>query len=149
MPNIATALKTEIARVARKEIRSETAALKKATASYRHEIATLKKRVQDLERNLKRATRSAGRPAPSAKSSEGSAGNKQLRFSASRFAATRQKLGISAASMAKLLGVSSLSVYKWESGKTRPRHAQLEAIASVRRIGKREAHARLEQLEAA
>jgi len=149
MPNIATALKGEIARVARKEIRAETAALKKATASYRHEIATLKKRVQDLERNLRRVSRSAVRLAPRAESSGEGESGKQLRFSASRFAATRKKLGISAASMAKLLGVSSLSVYNWESGKTRPRPAQLVAIASVRRIGKREAHARLEQLEAA
>ena len=40
-------------------------------------------------------------------------------------------------------GVSALSVYKWESGKTRPRARQLEAIASLRKMGKREAQARL------
>jgi DNA-binding transcriptional regulator YiaG len=48
--------------------------------------------------------------------------------------------------MAKLLGVSSVSLYKWESGQSRPRRAQLEAIAAVRSIGKREAMARLEML---
>lgn len=46
--------------------------------------------------------------------------------------------------MAKLVGVSALSVYKSESGKTRPRRAQIKAIASIRGIGKREAQARLE-----
>ena len=46
--------------------------------------------------------------------------------------------------MAKILGVSALSVYKWESGKTRPRARQIEAIASLRKMGKREALARLE-----
>jgi transcriptional regulator with XRE-family HTH domain len=47
--------------------------------------------------------------------------------------------------VAKLLGVSTLSVYKWESGKTRPRAKQIEAIATLRRMGKREAAQRLGQ----
>ena len=38
--------------------------------------------------------------------------------------------------MARLLGVSALSVYKWESGKTRPRAKQIEAIAALRGMGK-------------
>ena len=46
MPNIASVLKTEIARVARKEVRSEIGSLKKATATYRTEIAALKRRAQ-------------------------------------------------------------------------------------------------------
>ena len=45
--------------------------------------------------------------------------------------------------MAQLLGASALSVYKWESGKAHPRAAQLERIASIRQLGKREALARL------
>ena len=48
MPNIATLLKSEISRVARKELRSETLSLKKATRTYRSEIAALKRRMQDL-----------------------------------------------------------------------------------------------------
>ncbi|GAC1531162.1 MAG: hypothetical protein NVS2B4_10360 [Ramlibacter sp.] len=79
---------------------------------------------------------------------EGDSGT-QLRFSAARFAAQRKKSGLSAAKYAQLLGVSGLSVYKWESGQTRPRRAQLEAIAAVRGLGKREVAARLEHLEAA
>ena len=39
MPNIATVLKDEISRIARKEIRSETAVVKKASAQYRRDIA--------------------------------------------------------------------------------------------------------------
>lgn len=144
MPNIATALKAEIARVARKEIRSETEALKTAVVAYRKEIASLKKRMQGLERQAKKAGRA--RTEPEARE-DGDSGSPALRFSAARFAKQRQKLGLSAASFAKLLGVSSLSVYKWESGQTRPRRAQLEAIAQARKLGKREAMARLEALE--
>ena len=54
MPNIASVLKEEIARVARKEVRSETENLKKASAQYRSEIATLKRRVTALEQQVTR-----------------------------------------------------------------------------------------------
>ena len=47
--------------------------------------------------------------------------------------------------IARLLGVSGVTLYKWEGGEVRPRRAQLEAIAAVRGIGKRVALARLEQ----
>lgn len=146
MPNLANALKAEIARIARKELRSDLDALKKASASYRREIAALKRRNADLERQLKRAAK--GAPRTTAKPEITSSEDRQLRFSPARFAAQRKKLGLSAAGFAKLIGVSSLSVYKWENGQTRPRRAQLEAIASVRGIGKREATARLEKLAA-
>ena len=52
MPNIAAALREEISRLARKEIRSQTVKLWKASAEYRGHIADLRQRVQDLERIL-------------------------------------------------------------------------------------------------
>jgi DNA-binding transcriptional regulator YiaG len=146
MPNLAIALKAEIARVARKELRGELDSLKKASASYRRDIAALKRRNADLERQLKQAVKIA--PRGPVKSEDTNGEERQLRFSPARLASQRQRLGLSAADFAKLIGVSSLSVYKWEKGQARPRRAQLEAIASVRGIGKREALARLEQLAA-
>jgi DNA-binding transcriptional regulator YiaG len=144
MTDIAAALKTEIARLARKELKAETSTLKKSVAAHRHDIAALKKRVQELERLLRRAPKANGRTA--APASEEDSGRK-LRFSSTRLAAQRKRLGLSAADFAALIGVSPLSVYKWEGGKNRPRQAQLEAIAAVRKFGKREARARLEELQ--
>lgn len=144
MPNLASALKAEIARIARKELRGDLDSLKKASASYRREIAALKRRNADLERQLKQAARGASRAEPKTEARDGE--DRQLRFSPTRLASQRKKLGLSAASFAKLIGVSGLSVYKWENGQARPRRAQLEAIASVRGIGKREALARLEHM---
>ncbi|WP_157084977.1 hypothetical protein [Hydrogenophaga palleronii] len=46
--------------------------------------------------------------------------------------------------MSKLMGASSLSIYKWESGKVIQRVAQLEKILAIRKIGKREALARIQ-----
>ena len=144
MPNIGSVLKSEISRVARKELRSETQQLKKTVAQYRSQIADLKRRMQALEQLVRRQGRGSRRAAVAAAAPEGEEGESgSLRFSAKGLAAQRKRLGLSAAAMAKLLGVSALSVYKWESGKTRPRNKQLEAIAGLRRIGKREATARL------
>jgi hypothetical protein len=48
-----------------------------------------------------------------------------------------------------LVGVSGQRIYKRQQGEVRPRAAQLQALAAVRGIGKREALARLEQVAAA
>jgi DNA-binding transcriptional regulator YiaG len=144
MPNIATVFKAEIARIARKEVRSQTEEFRKASGQYRSHIAALRRRIDELERQVKRVGKTAGRSATA------EAGDDQAtsrRFSAKRLAAQRQKLGLSAADFAVLLGVSGQSVYKWEHGESRPRARQLEAIAAVRGIGKREAAARLAKLQ--
>jgi DNA-binding transcriptional regulator YiaG len=141
MPNIGTVLKSEISRVARKELRGETQALKKSISQYRTQIAQLKRRMQALEQHVKRLGKSAGRAMPEQADEETS---RQVRFSAKSLAAQRKRLGLSAAALARLLGVSALSVYKWESGNTRPRAKQIQAIAALRGMGKREAAQRLE-----
>lgn len=141
MPNIGNVLKTEIARVARKELRGELVALKKSVAQYRSQIAQLKRRLQAMEQQVKRQGRVSRRAEAAEPAGEES--GPSLRFSAKGFAAQRKRLGLSAAAVAQILGVSALSVYKWESGKTRPRAKQLEAISSLRKMGKREAAARL------
>jgi transcriptional regulator with XRE-family HTH domain len=42
--------------------------------------------------------------------------------------------------------VSAQSVYHWEQGKSRPRASQLQAIAGLRTLGKRQAAERLSSL---
>lgn len=147
MPNIGVALRDEMARMSKKANKSELESLKKANAAHRHDIARLKREVAELQKAVRRlaggaAKRGRSEPEPIADTGV------RLRFSAPRFAAQRKELGLSAADFAKLLGVSALSVYKWEKGETRPRRAQLEAIAAARGLGKREAAARLEKLAA-
>ena len=145
MPNIASVLKEEIGRVARKQLRSETEALKKASSHYRSDIAQLKRRIQALEQQLKRVAKGTSRTRGTT-AAEAPADGKQVRYSAKSLRSQRKRLGLSAASLAKLIGVSALSVYKWESGNTRPRPKQIEAIASLRGMGRRDAQKRLEEL---
>ena len=140
MPNIASVFKDEIVRVARKEIRTELAALKKASAAYRSEIAALKRRAQDLERELNAVARGLGKVAPAARET---ATDKPTRFSAKGLVSQRKRLALSAADCGLLIGASGQSVYNWEAGTARPRASHLAAIAALRTLGKKEATARL------
>jgi DNA-binding transcriptional regulator YiaG len=137
MPDIVTALKAEIQRIARKEIRTQTESIRKASTLHRSEIAALKRQVKALEQAnkvLKKASATKSKPStpemPTA-----------LRFSAKGLRSHRERLGLSADSLGKLLGVSGQSVYNWEQQKTVPRAGQLNAIAALRSLSKRKAQA--------
>jgi DNA-binding transcriptional regulator YiaG len=140
MPNIASVLKAEISRLARREIRSELASLHKASSQHRATIAALRREVEQLRKQL----RSVGKASQvaTASSDEGSV---LRRFRPAGLAAHRKKLGLSAQDYGALVGVSGQTIYHWEEGQ-RPRTAQLEALAAVRGMGKREAASRLAQL---
>jgi DNA-binding transcriptional regulator YiaG len=144
MPNIAAILKSEISRVARREVRGETLALKKAASAYRSEIAALKRRTQALEQQLRQLGKTSAKVAPAAASDDSA---KTRRFSAKGLASLRRRLGLSAADCGLLVGASSQSIYNWEEGNVRPRTKHLSAIAALRTLGKREAAARLESLK--
>ena len=142
MPNIASVLKDEISRLARREIRQEVQGLKKANAAYRSDIAALKKRVKQLEQQARQLAK--GTRAPKLDTTEKAERKpRAFKFSAEAFAAQRLKLGLSAKDMGKLLGISDQSIHKWENAGVMPRAQQLEAIAAIRGIGKKEALARL------
>jgi DNA-binding transcriptional regulator YiaG len=139
MPNIMAVLKQEIVRLARKETRGQTQILKKMSAQYRRDIATLKRQVAKVQAQTAVLEKSVLKKLPPAPAAEG----QQIRFTAKGLRAQRKRLKLSAADYAKLLGVSGLSVYKWESGSTRPRQAQVAALAALRGMTKKEAQARL------
>ena len=143
MPNIASILKAEITRVARKEVRAEIETLKKASVTHRASIAELRRQVNTLEKELRRAAKGATRPATAVDSVNEAEASTMRRFSATRLAAHRAKLGVSAASYGQLVGVSGQTIYHWEQGKARPRAAQLESLAAVRDLGVREVAERL------
>ncbi len=144
MPNLATVLKEEIRRLARKEIKSELSVLRRSSAQHRRDIAELKRTVDELSKRLtlleKQEKRRTGQP-PASQSTE------NMRFSPRWLKSHREKLGLSAADYGALVGVSQLTIYNLESGKSKPRNKTLAALASVRGIGKREALQRLEQMD--
>jgi DNA-binding transcriptional regulator YiaG len=146
MPNIASILKAEIARVARKEVRRETAALKKASASHRSEVAALKRRAAEMERELREVRRGVK---PSADAANDASIPEGTRFSAKGLASHRKRLGLSAADLGLLMGTSTQSIYNWESGKARPQAKYLPVLLALRSVGKRQTLARLEAVKSA
>ena len=137
MPNIASVLKEEITRLARKELRGESSALKKASAQYRTDIAALKRQVLALERLVAKLGKGSLKVDPSSEAD--AEGGSTTRFSAKRLAAHRTRLGLSATEMGRLLNCSGQSVYKWEQGKARPRAVHMPAIAALRTLDKSKA----------
>ena len=131
--NILIALKSEISRVARKEVRAEVQSFKKASSVYRSDIAALKRRVADLERLVTKLGKSSAKG--EAVEAPGEAGT-VVRFSAKGLVTQRKRLGLSAAEMGTLLGCSGQSVNKWEQGKAHPRASHLPAIAAMRKMSK-------------
>jgi DNA-binding XRE family transcriptional regulator len=142
MANFASMLKDEISRIARKESRNLVEPLRKQLAVQRTAIAALKRERAELTRELASLSRRVGR-AGSVEPSPG-ADAQQMRFSAAGLRSLRARLGLSAEELGRLAGVSGQSVYNWEGEKARPRQAQIQAIAALRGIGKREARAQLE-----
>jgi DNA-binding transcriptional regulator YiaG len=134
MSTFATQLKSEIGRIAKKETRAETAALKKSNAQFRSDIAALKRRLSELESLAKKLHKQI----PQARPLDADNPTENLRFRVEGFAALRKKLGLTANEMGALVGVSGQSIYKWEQGKAKPRASQLKAISAVRKMGKRE-----------
>jgi DNA-binding XRE family transcriptional regulator len=139
MTTFANQLKSEIARIAKKEARTETQQLKKASAQYRSDIAALKRHIVALEATLKKLSKNQPKPVLQVEKEPAT----PLRFRAGGFATLRKKLDLSAEQMGKLIGVSAQSVYHWEAEKSRPRASQLPAIAAARKLSKKEAWVKL------
>lgn len=145
MNTYASALKAEISKIAKKEIRAEIQGLRKSVALHRSDIAALKREVAELQRQNKRLAKGALKTPATEQHVEDLEPN-NLRFRSQGLASHRQRLGLSAQAMGKLLGVSGQSVTAWETGKTAPRRSQLPTIAEIRKLGKREADARLSSM---
>ena len=145
MPNIAKILKEEISRLARREIRSHLEGVRKSVTQHQREISSLKAQVRTLARQVsaleKKLARSGATPAPGTDV-------KQVRFVPRGLVSMRKRLGLSAAELARLMGVTAQTIYNWEGGTTRPRAEQQAKLVSLRSVGKREIRAHIDAPQA-
>jgi DNA-binding transcriptional regulator YiaG len=139
MSNLASMLKDEIRRLAKREVRAETNRTKRTIAQYRRDITELKRLVAEQGKRIAAIQAQAGASAAVPAEEPG----ENFRFSARSVKAQRKRLRLSASDYGKLVGVSPLTIYAWEQGKSRPRKAQLAALVAVRGIGKRGATKKL------
>ncbi len=136
MPNVASILKQEIARVARKEAKSffkalpgSLSGLKKTVSEQKRKIAALEAKVDKLEKALAKDSKIA---IPKPEELEHS------RLGAKNVAKLRKKLNLTRAEMAKLIGVNPNSIFLWENDKATPRAAARAKIIALRGLGKKE-----------
>ncbi len=144
MSKLASALKDEILRLARKEIKGQIGSTKQASSQHRRDIAQLKRQVHALSKQVAYLERQERKRAakPVAETTA-----KGRRFSPNGLKTHRSKVDLSAADYAELVGVSAQTIYNWETGKSKPRPQQLAALVAVRGMGKHEAWKRLEITE--
>ena len=127
MTAFSESFRSEVARIARKENKGEMSSLRKTATNQRAEIATLKRDLKDLAgqvrslaKALQKSLTAAERQQPRRQSPDASAvtpaaANRRGRafvFSHEALVAKRQAFHLTQNALARLLGWSSLSVYK-------------------------------------
>jgi DNA-binding transcriptional regulator YiaG len=134
MGKIETVLKSEIARLSRRKVRGliarpivELRRLRQRVGSLEHEIRALK--AARAEDQAKTKIRTA---------TETVAGESAVRLSPRLIRSLRSRLGISQADLAKLVGMSTVAVGTWETGRSKPKPETKARIAALRRLGRRE-----------
>lgn len=113
----------------------ETALTKAIRSVVNEEVkAQLTPLKQEIAR-LERAIKASGRPVPGGAKAGPKTGTRTAaseKLGQKAIKAIRKKLGLSQADFAKLTGVTPVAVYFWESGRTKPRGASVDALVEVR-----------------
>ncbi|MGO1073404.1 helix-turn-helix domain-containing protein [Lysobacter sp. CA199] len=143
MPNIASVLKDEITRLARKEMRVHIDPLRAQLLAQRKVITALKQELSHLQRDVGKLSKGA-RPGPQLKADPNRA-DKPSRYSGALLRKLRERLELSRDAFAPLIGASSQAVYNWEQTETRPRQEFLDKIALIRGLSKAQVQELLEQ----
>ena len=150
MPNIASVLKDEISRVARRETKKALSAVGRSAVGLRRTAADLKRRVAQLEKEMRSLQKAIGGRAKAHLPAAPETAEK-ARITAKGMRSLRRRLRLSGPDFAKLLGITVQVVYRWEkaNGRLRLRGTTRAAILAIRGIGAREARRRLAEVKGA
>jgi len=148
MSNVVKVLKAEIARISKREAKSATQGIGKSTTWLRKVVADLKRRVVLLEKENKRLS-SAMKKYQVEQLQKPDEETKKARLTSKGIRSLRNKLGLSQAGFAKLVGVTTHAVYLWENkeGALSLRDKTNAALLLIRGLGAREAKEKLAEAE--
>jgi DNA-binding transcriptional regulator YiaG len=135
MGKIETMIKSEIQRLARREIRSTFRPLKREVRAMRLKLSGLMKGFGNLNRITKEQVQRASEQFKLESSPDEI---KIARFSPARIRALRLKKGLSQKELGMLIGVSLGTVVLWEKGKITPKAERKGALIALRKLKKRE-----------
>jgi len=136
VPKLEQVLKSEIIRLARKQIRAACGPLARDVRELKRRVSQLSKTVVALDKM--RAALEARKAAEGTKLEAPEEKVKAARLSPLLIKKLRTRLGISQGQLASLIGVSGPAVAHWEQGKSRPQGQNRAALVALRGIGKRQ-----------
>jgi DNA-binding transcriptional regulator YiaG len=129
-----TTIKSEIQRLAKREIRSTFIPL-------RREVRTMRLRLSDLSKNfsvLDRLAKEQLQKVPKKELEATPEEVKAARLTPDRIRRLRKKLAISMRELGILTGSSLSAVVSWESGKFKPKGEKKAVLVALRKVRKRE-----------
>jgi DNA-binding transcriptional regulator YiaG len=136
MGKMEQALKGEIIRLAKKELRMAFLPLARDVRKMKRTVAQLRRGVSWLSRLgtefEAQQSAAAARLEPAPEEAKGA------RMSPRLLKSLRARLGISQGELAKLVGVSAGAVGFWEQGKAKPRGRNRDALIALRKLGRRD-----------
>lgn len=142
MGKIETAVKSEITRLAKKEIRAVCGPLARDVRELKRTVSRLRRTVASLEKAAREWTKQIRAQKAELKVPEEEV--KAARLSPGLIRSLRKRLGLSQEQLATVVGISTVSVGLWEQGKTRPTGSNRSALVALRKLGKRDVRRILE-----
>ena len=136
MDKIGSVIKSEIVRLAGKELRAVCGPLGRDVRQLKRKVSQLRKIITPLSK----AAAEWSKQAMSTKAELGASEEevKAARFSPRLIRSLRTRLGISQDELGALVGVTGVSVGFWEQGRNRPSGANRAVLVALRKLGKRE-----------
>ncbi len=136
MGKLETAMKEEVGRLARKELRKTVGPLKKEIVRLKKRVAELSRSHTDLSKKARVLVTARGKQSVAADVSDEQA--ESARMSAGLIKKLRARLGISQAELALLVGVSGPAVAAWEQDRAMPSGDNRKAVIALRAFGRRQ-----------
>ena len=134
MGKLESTIKSEIQRLAKREIRSTFIPLRREVRTMRLKLSGLSKGVTSLNRLTKEQMQNLPKKGLEATPEE----VKASRLTPDRIRGLRKKLGISMRELGVLTGSSVGAILSWEKGKFKPRGEKKAALVALRKLRKRE-----------
>lgn len=145
MGKVEAIIKSEIVRLAKKEIRKIVTPLGRDVRSMKSTVSQLRKTVSNLERYIALHKKEWEKEPPLKAAPEEV---ETSRLSPRLIQSLRRRLGLSQKDLARLAGVTPLAVYQWESGVFKPKKEKKGVLVALRKLGRRDAKRLLEERKA-
>lgn len=136
-------LRSEIVRLAKREIRKIALPVRREVRALKGTVSQLRKALSGLEKHASRRGFGLMREPLHLQASPEEV--KASRFSPRLIRALRKRLGVTQKQLATLVGVTVGAIYQWEKGIFEPRDEKKGALVALRKLGRRDVKRLLEE----